>query len=147
MNPSSLVGNINDSINTLDAATSESNTSEDWATIIDICEMADESETVADEIVALLSKRITHKNVNVVLFCLTLANSLLQNCGKNVQRALSSRIFVDSLLKQLANKKTHGTAKLRILELIQQWADMYKDDDGMGYLISTYQELKRQSIF
>jgi signal transducing adaptor molecule len=131
----------------IEAATSEANTCEDWASIIDICERADESEAVADEVVNLLSKRILSKNVNVVLFSLTLANSLLQNCGSAVKRALSSRIFVDSLLKQLANKKAHGTAKLRILELIQQWAEMYKDDDGMAYLIGTYEELKRQSMY
>ena len=88
-----------------------------------------------------------HKNVNVVLYSLTLANSLLQNCGEKVRRALSSRIFVDSLLKQLADKKVHGTAKFRILDLIQQWAELYKNDEGMGYLIGTFEELKRQSIF
>lgn len=85
--------------------------------------------------------------MNVVLYSLTVANSLLQNCEETVRRALSSRVFVDSLLKQLANRKAHGTAKLRILELIQQWAEMYKDDDGMGYLIATYEELKRQSNY
>jgi signal transducing adaptor molecule len=85
--------------------------------------------------------------VNVVLYSLTVANSLLQNCEETVRRALSSRVFIDSLLKQLANKKAHGTAKLRILELIQQWAEMHKEDDGMGYLIATYEELKRQSNY
>lgn len=81
----------------------------------------------------------------MLLFSLTLANSLLQNCGPGVRRELSSRAFVDSLLRLLANKNVHGTAKFRILDLVQQWAEQFKGDEDMVFLVGTYDQLKQQS--
>jgi hypothetical protein len=52
---------------------------------------------------------------------------------------------MDALVKQLANKSVHGTAKFRILDLIQQWAEQFKGQEGMDFLLSTYQTLKQQS--
>jgi len=46
-------------------ATAETNTSEDWGVIIEVCERADSSESQAREAVSLLAKRISHRNVNV----------------------------------------------------------------------------------
>lgn len=52
---------------------------------------------------------------------------------------------MDSISKQLANKSVHGTAKFRILDLIQQWAEQFKGHEGMDFLLSSYQSLKQQS--
>lgn len=48
-----------------DSVTSETNTSEDWTAVIEVCERADESPANARTVVQTLSKRILHKNVNV----------------------------------------------------------------------------------
>ncbi|KAJ3050338.1 ESCRT-0 subunit protein hse1 [Rhizophlyctis rosea] len=126
-------------------ATRETNTGEDWQSIIVICEQAERSEAQAREAVQILTRRITHKNVNVVLFALTVANSLVQNCGKNVRREISSRAFVDALVKQVANKATHSVVRTRILDFIQQWAEAFRSDPSLGFMVDTYNQLKAQN--
>ncbi|KAJ3095216.1 ESCRT-0 subunit protein hse1 [Phlyctochytrium planicorne] len=125
-------------------ATSETNTSENWGLIIEICEKADSSEGSAREAVQSLTRKLVHKNVNVVLFALTVANALVQNCGITVHREISSRAFVDTLVKQLATSAVHETVKSRILDLIQQWSEAFKSDPTLGFLVDTYNQLKAQ---
>ncbi|KAJ3118650.1 ESCRT-0 subunit protein hse1 [Phlyctochytrium bullatum] len=125
-------------------ATAETNTSENWGLIIEICEKADSSESAAREAIQILSKRIAHRNVNVALYSLTVANALVQNCGITVHREVSSRLFLDSLVKQVANTAVHSAIKTRILELIQQWAENFKSDSSLGYTVDTYNQLKAQ---
>jgi signal transducing adaptor molecule len=60
---------------------------------------------------------------------------------------MSSRTFVDALMKQLANKSVHGTAKFRMLDLIQQWAEQFKNDSDLAFLVTCYENLKSQSKF
>ncbi|KAI8818972.1 uncharacterized protein EV422DRAFT_559143 [Fimicolochytrium jonesii] len=123
-------------------ATSERNTGEDWGLIISICEKADSSEPAAREAVQALVKRIQHRNVNVVLFALTVSNSLVHNCGKTLRREISSRAFVDALTKQVANKSVHEVVRTRILDFIQQWAEEFKADPSLGFMVDTYNDLK-----
>ncbi|KAI9098144.1 hypothetical protein DFS34DRAFT_100471 [Phlyctochytrium arcticum] len=123
-------------------ATSETNTSEDWTLIIEICEKADRSEAAAREAVSILGKRLLHRNVNVVIFTLTVANSLVHNCGKNLRREVSSRVFVDALTRQVNNKAVHEVVRTRILDFIQQWAEEFKSDPSLGFMIDTYNQLK-----
>ena len=61
----SLIRNSKKDFIQLESITKETNTSEDWSSIIEVCERADESESVAREVAALLVKRLEHRNVNV----------------------------------------------------------------------------------
>ncbi|KAH6574403.1 hypothetical protein BASA60_005573 [Batrachochytrium salamandrivorans] len=125
-------------------ATSETNTADDWGKIIEICEKADQSEASAREALTILSKRILHKNVNVILFSLTVANSLVQNCDMTVKREVSSRAFLDALVRQITTNKAsvHVTVHHRILELIQQWADVFRSEPSLDYMVQIYNQLK-----
>jgi signal transducing adaptor molecule len=49
-------------------------------------------------------KRLAHRNANVQLYTLELANALSQNCGISMHRELASRSFTDALLR-LANDR------------------------------------------
>jgi hypothetical protein len=62
-----------------------------------------------------------------------------------VKKELSSRLFTDTLMKQLANKNVHGTAKVRMLDLIQAWAEQFKQDEDLTFLVTLYDQLKQQS--
>ncbi|TPX46200.1 hypothetical protein SeLEV6574_g03334 [Synchytrium endobioticum] len=127
------------------AATLETNTSENWSAIIQICERADRNEASARDAVAVLRKRVQHKNVNVVLFSLTIANSLVQNCGTSVRREICSRAFVDALVKLVSNRSIHETIRARILDMIQNWADAFKNEPTLGFMVDTYNLLKQQN--
>ncbi|KAJ3156511.1 ESCRT-0 subunit protein hse1 [Geranomyces variabilis] len=125
-------------------ATSETNTGEDWGLIISICEKADRNESSAREAVQILVKRLQHRNVNVVLFTLTVANSLVHNCGSTLRREIASRSFVDALVKQVHSKSVHEVVRTRILDFIQQWADAFRTDSSLGFMVDTYNTLKSQ---
>ncbi|KND04007.1 uncharacterized protein SPPG_01455 [Spizellomyces punctatus DAOM BR117] len=125
-------------------ATSETNTGEDWGLIIEICEKADTSEASAREAVQILTKRVQHRNVNVVLFALTVANSLVHNCGKPLRREISSRAFVDALVRVVSGKAVHEVVRTRVLDFIQQWAEEFGRDPSLGFMVDTYNQLKSQ---
>ncbi|KAJ3415523.1 ESCRT-0 subunit protein hse1 [Chytridiales sp. JEL 0842] len=129
----------------INQATAETNTSDNWSLIIELCEQAGRTETTAREAIQALSRRVVHRNVNVVLFTLTVANALVQNCGKIVHQEISSRLFVDALVKQVANNTVHEIVRVRILELIQTWAETFKADPALGFMVDTYNQLKAQN--
>ncbi|KAI8610417.1 hypothetical protein BC830DRAFT_1261070 [Chytriomyces sp. MP71] len=125
-------------------ATDEKQTRENWALIIRICDNANSSVEKARETVAAVAKRVAHANANVALFALTLANALVQNCAKHVRRELSSRVFVDTLVRVVAAKGVHMTVRMRVLEMMQDWAKKWEGDSELGYLVDAYKQMKSQ---
>lgn len=85
-------------------ATDENLTSENWAFILDVCDKVGGNEAGPKEAVAAMIKRLAHRNANVQLYTLELANALSQNCGAPMHRELASRSFTDALLR-LANDR------------------------------------------
>ncbi|ORY52680.1 hypothetical protein BCR33DRAFT_675530 [Rhizoclosmatium globosum] len=127
-------------------ATDEKQTRENWALFIRICEQSSVSPEKARETVAAIAKRVAHKNANVSLFALTLANCLVQNCPLSVHREVSSRVLVDALVRQLMASSVHRAVRMRIAELIQTWAGIFKGRQELGYLVDTYNQLKQQGV-
>lgn len=138
MSPYSLQDLIN-------SATKETNTSEEWATIISICERAGRNEASAREAIEYLKPKIWNTNPNVVLFALTVSNSLVQNCDVTVHREIASRSFCDTLMKQVANKNVHDAVRSRILGFIQQWAELFSKNPSLGIMNETYNSLRNQN--
>ena len=128
----------------IDTATSENNTSVNYSLFIQICESS-ESDS-GKQTCSILLKRLAHKNINVTLNSLTLANSLFLNCSDSVKRQVASRPFLDPLVKMVMSDSTHSTIKSRILDLLSTWNDLAKYDSSMGYLVDLYSNLKQQGI-
>ncbi|KAI9015158.1 hypothetical protein BC832DRAFT_192537 [Gaertneriomyces semiglobifer] len=126
-------------------ATSETNTSPPWHTLIALCERLNSSPSSTLSALNTIVSRLSHKNVNVILYTLTLSNSLITTCVPAVKREFSSRLFVDALVRLVEGKGTHEAVKGRVLELMQQWVEDYNDDDG-GYLKETFERLKRNGV-
>ncbi|KAK5069037.1 ESCRT-0 subunit protein hse1, partial [Cryomyces antarcticus] len=97
-------------------ATDENLTSENWEFIIDVCDRVSSSDSGAKDAVAAMIKRLAHRNANVQLYTLELANALSQNCGAPMHRELSSRSFTDALLRLAGDRNTHQQVKAKILE-------------------------------
>ncbi|KAG0041900.1 ESCRT-0 subunit protein hse1 [Gryganskiella cystojenkinii] len=129
-------------------ATSESLTSENWDLILTICEKVNRSgDNSGRDCLGAIQKRLVNKNANVILYSLTLCESLAKNCGLKAQREISSRAFTELLVKILNEKTTHPAVRQRILELIQQWAFEFRADPSLGIMDETYQKLRTQSKF
>src|SRR5271168_5349895 len=73
-----------------------------------------------------------------------LANALSQNCGTKMHRELASRAFTDALLRLANDRNTHQQVKAKILERMQEWAEMFKDPD-LGIMNDQYHKLKNQN--
>jgi hypothetical protein len=80
-------------------ATDENLTSENWEYILDVCDKVGASDAGPKEAVAAMIKRLAHRNANVQLYTLELANALSQNCGVAMHRELASRSFTDAMLR------------------------------------------------
>ncbi|KAH8601381.1 hypothetical protein B0O99DRAFT_501710 [Bisporella sp. PMI_857] len=125
-------------------ATDENLTSENWEFIMDVCDKVTTEETGAKDAVASMIKRLAHRNANVQLYTLELANALSQNCGRKMHRELASRAFTDALLKLANDRNTHQQVKAKILERMAEWAEMFKDPD-LGIMNDQYHRLKSQN--
>jgi signal transducing adaptor molecule len=61
-----------------------------------------------------------------------------------MHRELASRSFTDALLRLANDRNTHQQVKAKILERMQEWADMFKDPD-LGIMKDQYYRLKSQN--
>ncbi|KAF2091612.1 hypothetical protein K490DRAFT_70421 [Saccharata proteae CBS 121410] len=126
-------------------ATDENLTSENWEYILDVCDKVGASDSGAKDVVAALIKRMAHRNANVQLYTLELANALSQNCGMKVHKELASRSFTDALLRLAADRNTHQQVKAKILERMEEWTEMFSKDPDLGIMEQAYMKLKTQN--
>ncbi|KAL0934173.1 class e vacuolar protein-sorting machinery protein hse1 [Colletotrichum truncatum] len=126
-------------------ATDENLTSEDWGAIIEVCDRVSNDQNGPKEVVQAMIKRLAHRNANVQLYTLELANALSQNCGKNMHRELSSRAFTDALLKLANDRNTHNQVKAKIIERMKDWSDMFSKDADLGIMYDAYFRLKQSN--
>jgi signal transducing adaptor molecule len=92
-------------------------------------------------------KRMAHRNANVQLYTLELANALSQNCGPKIHRELASRSFTDALLRLAADRNTHQQVKSKILERMQEWTEMFSSNPDFGIMEQAYMKLKTTSEY
>ncbi|MCJ1282484.1 ESCRT-0 subunit protein hse1 [Xylographa opegraphella] len=126
-------------------ATDENLTSENWEFILDVCDRANSEDTGPKDVVASMIKRLAHRNANVQLYTLELANALSQNCGPKLHRELASRSFTDALLRLTNDRNTHQQVKAKILERMAEWAEMFSRDPDLGIMEQAYMKLKNQN--
>ncbi|KIV80123.1 hypothetical protein PV11_07645 [Exophiala sideris] len=126
-------------------ATDENLTSENWEYILDVCDKVSSSDSGAKDVVAAMIKRMAHRNANVQLYTLELANALAQNCGVAMHRELASRSFTDALLRLANDRNTHQQVKSKILERMEQWSKDFANNTELGIMEQAYMRLKAQN--
>ncbi|KAL4970729.1 ESCRT-0 subunit protein HSE1 [Aspergillus stella-maris] len=126
-------------------ATDENLTSENWEYILDVCDKVGAEESGAKDAVAALIKRLAHRNANVQLYTLELANALAQNCGPKIHRELASRSFTDALLRLAGDRNTHQQVKSKILERMEDWTEMFASNPDFGIMEQAFMKLRTQN--
>ncbi|RMZ92393.1 hypothetical protein DV736_g373, partial [Chaetothyriales sp. CBS 134916] len=126
-------------------ATDENLTSENWELILDVCDRASSQTSGAKEAVAAMIKRLAHRNANVQLYTLELANALSQNCGEPMHRELASRSFTDALLRLAGDRTTHAQVKSKIAERMDEWSKMFASNPDLGIMEQALVRLKSQN--
>ena len=128
-------------------ATDENLTSENWELIMAVVDKVSESSTGSADAVAAMIKRLAHRNANVQLYTLELANALSQNCGIKMHKELASRSFTEALIRLAGDRNTHQQVKGKIVERMGEWTDMFRGDADLGIMEGAYMRLKTQSRF
>ncbi|KAI7108684.1 Class E vacuolar protein-sorting machinery protein [Hortaea werneckii] len=123
-------------------ATDENLTSENWEYILDVCDRVQASSQGPPHAVSALIKRLAHRNANVQLYTLELANALSQNCGPPLHRELASKAFTDALLRLANDRNTHAQVKQKVLERMASWSDEFRKDPDLGIMEQAYQRLR-----
>ncbi|KAJ4407958.1 ESCRT-0 subunit protein hse1 [Didymella pomorum] len=136
-------GNIFDEV--VVKATDENLTSENWEYILDVCDKVGSSDTGAQQAVQAMIRRLAHRNANVQLYTLELANALSQNCGIKMHKELASRSFTEALLRLANDRNTHQQVKAKILERMSEWSEMFSRDPDLGIMQGAYNKLKSQN--
>lgn len=136
-------GDLADSLSVTVKATDENLTSENWALILDVCDRVSGSPSGPQSAVAALIKRLAHRNANVQVYTLELANALSQNCGPPLHRELASRSFTDALLRLAEDRNTHHQVKTKVLERMQGWTDLFSKDPDLGIMAQACDKLQR----
>ncbi|KAJ7817716.1 hypothetical protein B0H14DRAFT_3877425 [Mycena olivaceomarginata] len=89
--------------------TDETLTSENWELILNLCDkVQDEGQEGAHNVVAALLKRLTHRNPNVQLYALSLAEALGKNCSIELHRELASRAWTQGLERVITDREGRG---------------------------------------
>ena len=125
-------------------ATDECLTSENWELILDCCDRVSASSSGPQQAVSSLIKRLSHRNANVQLYTLELANALSQNCGPPIHRELASKAFTDALLRLAGDRNTHAQVKQKLLERMGSWTEEFAQSPELGIMEQAYQKLRQQ---
>ncbi|CAD6580443.1 MAG: ESCRT-0 subunit protein hse1 [Tremellales sp. Tagirdzhanova-0007] len=129
-------------------ATDENLASEDWALNIDVCDkVTGDGQAGARNAVLALQKRLSHRNPNVQLYALELANTLAQNCGKPLLEELSSRGWTTALDRLINDRATAAPVKKKALIYIKAWAKQFEatGDPNLGMMGELYDQLRAKN--
>ncbi|CCG82045.1 Class E vacuolar protein-sorting machinery protein hse-1 [Taphrina deformans PYCC 5710] len=128
-------------------ATDENLTSENWELILGVCDRVDaDPENGARNAVLAIQKRLGHRNANVQLFSLSLAEAVSKNCGTKAHREIASRSFIQALMRLINDKAIHAKVKARTAELVKQWTDDFSRDPSLSIMRETYNSIRAQGI-
>ncbi|KAK5151983.1 ESCRT-0 subunit protein hse1 [Recurvomyces mirabilis] len=125
-------------------ATDENLTSENWEYILDVCDRVSTTPAGPQHAISALIKRLAHRNANVQLYTLELANALSQNCGAPLHRELASKAFTDSLLRLAGDRNTHGQVKQKVVERMENWTEEFRNSPDLGIMEQAYGRLRTQ---
>lgn len=95
-------------------ATSETNTTEQWDVIIDICDKAAANPKNSKECIRSIMKRMGHNDPHVAIQAITLLDSCIKNCGKLFHLEIASRDFENEFQRLMTKNSPPVAKKMRV---------------------------------
>lgn len=100
---------------------------------MNLCDkVQDEGPEGSRQVIASLLKRLTHRNANVQLYALALAEALSKNCSIELHRELSSKSFTTGLDRLITDRTTHAKVQKRALGLVAMWTASFESDPSFS---------------
>ncbi|KAH9391612.1 Signal transducing adapter molecule 2 [Tyrophagus putrescentiae] len=129
----------------VDKATSEENTAEDWALIMDIVDRVTVDSTGAKECLRSILRRLNSPIPVVLMQCLTLTDALVSNCGKKFHLEVCSRDF-ETALRNIIASKAQPKVSERARLLVKKWAKEFRHDPQLALMPALYERLKKEGV-
>ncbi|XP_073842533.1 TOM1-like protein 2 isoform X3 [Musca autumnalis] len=134
----------------IEQATDGSMASENWALNMEICDMINESSDTARDAMKAIRKRLQQnagKNNQVIMYTLTVLETCVKNCGKAFHVLVAQKDFIQELVKLIGPKNDPPlVVQEKVLNLIQVWADAFKNQPDLNGVTQMYIELKNKGI-
>ncbi|ELT97423.1 hypothetical protein CAPTEDRAFT_153277 [Capitella teleta] len=128
----------------VEKATNEKNTSENWGLIMDICDRVNNSSSAKD-LLRSITKRLNHKVPHVAMQSVTLLDACVSNCGHTFHLEIASRDFVSEVRTLMT--KAHPKVIQKMKEMLKKWSENeFKSDPSLDLIPHLYTSLKTEGV-
>uniref|UniRef100_A0ABD2VY21 Hepatocyte growth factor-regulated tyrosine kinase substrate n=1 Tax=Trichogramma kaykai TaxID=54128 RepID=A0ABD2VY21_9HYME len=129
----------------LEKATSNLNLEPEWPKIMSICDMIRQGDVPPKVALAAINKKITNDNPHTASFGLLVLESCIKNCGSIMHDEVCTKQYMEQL-KDIAKKTQQEPVRNKILELIQAWANAFRDTPKYRAVQDTMRIMKAEGF-
>ncbi|XP_044759315.1 hepatocyte growth factor-regulated tyrosine kinase substrate [Coccinella septempunctata] len=128
----------------LDKATSQYLMEPDLPTTLSICDMIRQGDVPPKVAFTSLKKKLGSANPHTLLHSLMVLESIVKNCP-TVHEELAAKSFLDTL-HDLVKTTSHSNIRNKILELLQTWSHVFKNNSKFEALNDIVNQMKGEGF-